>query len=71
MMAGNTHTAEPPQDAQIETWILKQEALLHLAYHNDLLHVVTLEGPNDLGELARAIVHERRAIRSQLGRYVR
>jgi hypothetical protein len=65
------HPAESPQDAQIETWILKQETLLYLAYHNDLLHAVTVEGPNNLGELARTIVHERRAIRSQLGRHVR
>src|SRR5262249_24778492 len=65
------HPAEPPQDTQIEMRLLKQEALLHLAYHNDLLHVVTLEGPNDLGELARTIVYERRAIRGQLGCHVR
>ena len=64
------HAAQAAQDAQIETRIFKQEALLHLADHHDLLHVVALEGPNNLGELARAIVHERRAIGGQLGRHV-
>ena len=60
------HAAQPPQSAQIETRVLEEQALLHLADHDDLLHLVALEGPNNLGELSRAILYQGGTVGRQL-----